>query len=279
MIKCLAYIEQAGMLMRITRFLTVFCILLLTFAVTASAQKTKKPVTRPAPRPTPISYDVTNAKQQVSNQLYNVNVFVDKMGPIAVAIEDVDKEAASGKLKKEAVDANEANKKRIIAAIRGLRDGLVTLETDFRTKPSLAQYLPKIQGISTLCSQSEDKAIAGEFVASKDPLRQIALKLNDTLAVMPGALIGGIVPSSQNRNIPASTTGSSRTVPASTQPVSTGKREPVIGMTAAEVLQSSWGMPTAKRTSTTGNGNTEVWMYAGNKSLYFFNGRLTNIVK
>ena len=102
--------------MRITRFLTVLCILLLTFVFTASAQKTKRPAPRPTPKPTPISPDVTTAKQQVSNQLYNINVFVDKMGPIAVAIEDLDREAASGKLKKEAVDANEANKKKIIAA-------------------------------------------------------------------------------------------------------------------------------------------------------------------
>lgn len=276
MIKCLAYIEQAGMLMRITRFLTVLCILLLTFVFTASAQKTKRPAPRPTPKPTPISPDVTTAKQQVSNQLYNINVFVDKMGPIAVAIEDLDREAASGKLKKEAVDANEANKKKIIAAIRGLRDGLVSLETDFRTKPALGQYLVKIQGIGTLCAQSEDKAIANQFVAAKDPLRQIAQKLNDTLAVMPGALIGGAFPAPQNRTVPVSTSASSKT---STGSATAGKREPSIGMTAAEALQTTWGAPTARRNSATTNGNTEVWMYPGNRSLYLFNGKITNIVK
>jgi len=278
MIKCLAYIEQAGMLMRITRFLTVFCIL-LTLVFTAAAQKTKRPVPRPTPKPTPISPDVTAAKQQVSNQLYNINVFVDKMGPIAVAIEDLDREAASGKLKKEAVDANEANKKKIIAAIRGLRDGLVSLETDFRTKPALGQYLVKIQGIGTLCAQSEDKAIANQFVASKDPLRQIAQKLNDTLAVMPGPLSTGVLPAPQNRTLPVSNSATSKTIPVSTQSATTGKREPAIGMTAAEALESTWGAPSAKRNSATANGSTEVWMYPGNRSLYLFNGKITNIVK
>jgi hypothetical protein len=281
MIKCLTYIEQAGELMRITRFLTVFCILFLIFGLTAAAQKTKKPAPRATPRPTPVNMDVPAAKQQVSNQLYNVTVFVDKMGPIAVAIESVDGEVSTGKLKKETIDANEANKKKIIAAIRGLRDGLVSLETDFRTKPALAQYLSKIQGIGALCAQSEDKAIAGQFVNSKDPLRQIAQKLNDTLAVMPGVVAGDGLPAPQTRDrtIPVSTSMSGSTIPNSTQPVSTAKREPAIGMTVAEVLQSSWGNPSAKRTSVTSNGSTEVWMYPGNKSLYFFNGKVTNIVK
>lgn len=280
MIRCLAYIEQAGSLMRKAGYFSVFCILLLTFAVAASAQKNRKPVPRATPKPTPVTVDVTAAKQQVANQLYNVNVFVDKMGPIAVAIENVDKEAAEGKLKKEAVDTNEANKKKIVAAIRGLRDGLLALESDFRTKPSLAAYLPKIQGIGTLCAQSEDHAIAGQFVASKDPLRQVAAKLNDTLLVMPGAAIGGTTAPLQvpNRTVPVSSSmqnGSN----SSTQSKATTKPEPVLGMTADEVLQSSWGAPASKRTSVSTSGNTEVWTYPGNRSLYFFKGKLTNIVK
>ena len=286
MIRCLTYIEQAAKLMRISRLLTVLCILVLAFVFTASAQK-RKPAPRPTPKPTPVSADVANAKQQVSNQLHNVNVFVDKMGPIAVAIETADKDASEGKLKKEAVDANDANKKKIVTAIRGLRDGLVTLETDFRTKPALSQYLPKLQGIGTLCAQSEDKAIAGQFVASKDPLRQIAQKLNDTLAVMPGGVVGGVAPATpaQSRTIPVSTSTSQNgtvATPTKTAPSSSPsgpKKEPSIGMTADEALRSTWGEPTAKRTSTSSNGNTEVWLYSEGRSLYFFNGKLTNIVK
>jgi len=45
--------------------------------------------------------------------------------------------------------------------------------------------LPTIQGITDLCSQSEDSAIAGKFVAAKEPLRAISKKLSDTLALMP----------------------------------------------------------------------------------------------
>jgi len=293
MIRCLAYIEQAEAFMRAARFLTVLSILLLFFVLSASAQKSRKPIPRATPRPTPtaVSPVVAVAKLQVSNQLYNVNVFVDRMGPIAVVIEDADKEARTGKLKKEAVAANEENKKKVIAAIRGLRDGLVAVETDFRTKPQLSQYLPKIQGISSLSAQSEDRAIAGQFVASKDPLRQIALKLNDTLAVLPGPAIPGAsttptqnrtVPAAnstpnQNAPIPGSNSGKNSTVSTSTAPMSTSKREPSLGMTTAEVLLTSWGKPIDKRSSGSPSGTTEVWVYSGNRTLYFYNGILTNI--
>ncbi|HYJ91558.1 MAG TPA: hypothetical protein VEV84_09635, partial [Pyrinomonadaceae bacterium] len=60
-----------------------------------------------------------------------------------------------------------------------------SLETDFRTKPDLKQYLPSIQGISDLAGQSLDSAIAGKFVASVSPLRSVQQKLNDTLALIP----------------------------------------------------------------------------------------------
>jgi len=273
--------------MRATKFLTVLSFLVLSFAFPASAQKNRKP----APRPTPTPYKstvnpvVSAAKEQVGNQLYNVNVFIDKMGPIAVVVENADKEASAGRLKKEARDANEINKKKIVAAIRGLRDGLMALETDFRTKPLLAQYLPKLQGISTLSAQSEDDAIAGQFVAAKDPLRQIALKLNDTLAIMPGPAIPGVLPA-PNRNIPAqtgtktsSTSTQAKTVSTPTQPTSTAKSVPVIGMSPAEVLLTSWGKPIDKRTSGSANGTTEVWIYPGNRTVYFFNGVVTNIVQ
>lgn len=278
MIRCLAHIEQAGTLMRTARFLTVISLFLVSFALSANAQRTRKPAPRATPKPTPVKTTnpaVSAAKQQVANQLYNVNAFVDKMGPIAIAIENADKQASAGRLKKDAADANELNKKKIVAAIRGLRDGLVKLETDFRTNPQLTQYLPKIQGISTLCSQSEDSAIAGQFVASKDPLRQIALKLNDTLAVLPGPLPAGTTTApTQSRTVPIQKVSTVKN-----PNVSSTKSDLSLGMTTSEVLSSSWGAPNNKRVSTTSNGTTEVWSYSGNRSLYFFNGKLTNIVQ
>lgn len=187
MIKCLAHIEQAGRTMRTARVLTIFSILLLSVAIPAAAQR-RTATPRPTPRATPRSTTspvVLAARQQVSNQLSNVNLFVDKMGPIAVSIENTDREARNRRLRKAVVDANESNKRKLIEAIKGMRVGLTSLESDFRTKPQLSKYLMQIQGITDLCARSEDSAIAGRFVASKDPLRQVAQKLTDTMAVLP----------------------------------------------------------------------------------------------
>jgi hypothetical protein len=284
--------------MRTGRFLIIFSILVLGLVVPSAAQRKRRPTPRPTPTPVKLTVSpvVSAAKQQVANQLHNVNVFVDKMGPIAVAIENADKQANARRLKKEDVDANEANKKKLIAAIRGLRDGLVALETDFRTKPQLSQYLSKIQGISSLCARSEDNAIAGRFVASKDPLRQIALKLNETLAVLPGPLAAddrsalddrpirsgsNQIRTVSNQTVPVSNqtrSVSNQTRPVVNQPVSNVRRDVSLGMTPSEVLASTWGTPGSKRTSTTQNGTTEVWSYPGNRTVYFFNGKVTRVV-
>ena len=258
--------------MRTLRYLTVLTLLLAGLAASADAQRTRRTTPRATPRPTPVrtpvvSFEVSVAKQQVSNQLHNVNVFVERMGPIAVAIENSDKDAAARRLRPAEIEANNSNKQKMVVAIRGIRDGLVKLETDFRTRAQLAQYLPRIQGISQLSAQSEDHAIAGRFVASKDPLRQVALKLNETLAVMPGQLA------------PGSVTTVSPSRPPSTQAGTTAGRAPAMGMTTDQVLQTSWGTPANKRTSRTATGTTEVWTYAGTRTIYFYNGKVTRIVQ
>ncbi len=270
--------------MRTSRYLTVLSILLLGLAIPAAAQRTRRPAPRATPKPTPVRQTVSPvvaaAKQLVANQLHNVQLFVDKMGPIAVTLESLDKEASAGRLKKEQVDKNAVHKQKMVEAIRELRDGLLALETEFRTKPQLAQYLSRIQGISTLCAQSEDHAIAGRFVAAKDPLRQVTIKLNDTMAVLPGSVATSTTASSspnQPRTIPA--VNDARPVVNRNVSTTAAKRDVSVGMSTAEVLSSAWGSPNNKRTSTTPNGTTEVWLYPGGKTIYFFNGKVTRIVQ
>ena len=271
--------------MKTIGFTAFFFLALSIFAVSADAQRKRKPTPRATPRPTPVS-NTTNAvvaaaKQRVSNQLHNVNVFVEKFGPVAVVLEDADRANAARRLSREAAAANEKNKGKIIDAIRVLRAALVKLESDFRTQPQLSLYLPRIQGISTLAADSEDSAIAGKFVAAKDPLREVALKLNDTLAVLPGPMPAGSV----RATVPPRTVSTpSPTSSSSNRPVSMTSnpgvsREPIVGMTTTEVTQSAWGAPSNKRTSRTANGTTEVWTYTGKGTIYFFNGKVTQILR
>lgn len=177
--------------MKIARFLPILLICLTFVAVSANAQRTstKRPIKRAVARTTASSIkpsaEVTAARQKVSNQLSNVNRFIDVLGPIALNIENLDREARTRKIAKASIDANEANKQKVVEAIRNLRTGLINLEADFRTKTDLGKYLSFIQGIANLAAESEDSALSGRFIAAKDPLRAIAQKLTDTLAALP----------------------------------------------------------------------------------------------
>src|SRR5690606_1925309 len=112
------------------------------------------------------------------------NRFIEVLGPVAQNIEDLDRQNRIKPLPKDVYAKNEANKKKVIAALRNLRAGLVSLETDFRTKAVLKKYLPNIQGISDLAAEAEDDMLASKFVAAKDPLRDVAQKLSDTYALL-----------------------------------------------------------------------------------------------
>ncbi len=247
---------------------------LFIFAGSADAQRRK-----PAPKPTPprVTVDpvVSSAKQKVANQLHNVNVFVERLGPIAVALENADREAGAGRLKREDMAANEKNKQSTIDAIRVMRAALVSLESEFRTKPQLTRYLPKLEGISGLAADSEDSAIAGKFVVSKDPLREVGLKLNDTVLTMPGTVTGRATANAPSRSN-ASSIASNNSQP--TRTVSTSG-EPAMGMTPEQVSNTSWGTPSNRRSSKTANATTEVWTYSGKGTIYFYNGKVSQIVR
>jgi len=168
--------------------------LALTVILVGSVAAQKKQTQKPGPKKhppatTPIKIvprlEVRAGREKVDAQLANVNRFVDVLGPIAQGIETLDESAKTKPLSKSTADKNAANKQKVVEAIRNLRAGLNVLESEFRTKPALQKYLTQIQGITDLAAQSEDAAIAGKFVAAKEPLRGVSKKLTDTLTAMP----------------------------------------------------------------------------------------------
>jgi len=188
MIEFYQLFRQEGKLMKQLKFITPAVLLLTLFTVAADAQtkKTRKSTTKKSTATKTIPpLDVRTARDKVSIQLSNVKRFIDVLGPIAQGIETLDESGKTKRLPKATVDQNEANKQKVITAIRNLKVGLTDLETEFRTKTALQKYLPNIQGITELAAESEDLAIAGKFVASKEPLRSVAQKLTDTLTVIP----------------------------------------------------------------------------------------------
>lgn len=173
--------------MKIARIAAYFFASIALFAVSANAQRTKRPVRKPpvtAAKPF-VSPDEKAAKLTASNQFFNLNNYLGKFAPVAPGLDDLAKDERAGKLSKRAAADFLPTKRKISIQLRDFTTGLAALESSFRTKPTLAKYLPKIQGITDLSTASEDSAAVGKYTAARDSLRIIVQKLTDTIAVMP----------------------------------------------------------------------------------------------
>ena len=174
--------------MKANKIISIVLTVCAFLATSAAAQK--KPVKYP-PKPTVVTSGpgvgtsatapAVSDKQKVSNQVMNVTKFIYLLGGIAKGIEDADKDKNANKAAK---DQNATNKSAFLQTIRNLRAGLAALEVDFRTKPNLTKYLPKIQGITDLTAQAESLAAGGRYSDSGRPLVAVVEKLADTLVVM-----------------------------------------------------------------------------------------------
>ena len=162
---------------------------ILTFAASAEAQK-KKPTTRrattnPTTNTTSSSLEIKQTAEKTAIQLKNVTSFIFKLGGIATTIEALDADAKAGKLSKSQQDKFSQQKQAVIQSIINLKAGLAALETEFRAKPSLKNYILQVQGVTDLATQSEDLATSGRFADSGRTLITVVEKLADTLAAMP----------------------------------------------------------------------------------------------
>ena len=101
------------------------------------------------------------------------------------ALELLDAAYAKKRPNNTTLATHEGRKNKFVETLRNLRDDLALLESEFRTKQALQRYLGSLKGIADLAAQAEDLAIAGKFVASKRPLREVSKKLTDTVATMP----------------------------------------------------------------------------------------------
>lgn len=163
-------------------------LVLVIFAGAADAQRRTRRTAARTPastKPTVPALDVRTARQKATIQRDNVNFWIDKLGPVAEAFELLDASYAKKKPSDTTLSTHEARKRKFVETLGNLRDDLEILESEFRTKPALQTYLPSLKGITDLAGQAEDLAIAGKFVASKQPLREISKRLTDTLATMP----------------------------------------------------------------------------------------------
>lgn len=166
----------------------VLVALIAAAPVLAQKKTTKKSTTKKTTQKTKIllpPLEVRAAREKVDIQLSNVNEFLAKLAPLAANLEMAIADQNAGKLKPATSAGIDRARANLVQSIHDIGSALNTLESEFRTKPALSKYLTNVQGITDLAAESEDSASAGQFIAAKDPLRKVAQRLTDTLAVMP----------------------------------------------------------------------------------------------
>jgi hypothetical protein len=173
--------------MKFSFFLGVLLACVVSLSVSAQAQKPRRPVPRPTPTPAKpfVSVDERIARQTASNQLSNVSAYLNRFAPLVQTMNDLARDDKARKLSKRAsTDFNNARRK-LMVQLSDFKLGLTTLETDFKTKPSLSKYLLKIQGITDLSISAQDSANSGKFDGVRESLKGIVQRLSDTVAAMP----------------------------------------------------------------------------------------------
>jgi hypothetical protein len=191
MIRFLFGFEQEDRGMRSLRSLGLGLCLLALFSVSTHAQRktthrtaAKQPAAPATTKLVP-PLGVRAAREKVDIQLSNVNDFLTKLGPVAASLETAITDQKAGKLKPETSQGIDRAKARLVESVHGIGDALNKLESEFRTTATLQKYLPTLEGIADLAARSEDSTAAGQFVAAKDPLREVVKKLTDALAALP----------------------------------------------------------------------------------------------
>ena len=123
------------------------------------------------------------ARQKISAQIKTLSQFLYVYGGVVKGVEslnDVEKEPPSPR----AAEQNERNKARIRESIKNVRDSLVALEADFKTKPSLYLYYVSVAGAARLGDDAMNQASANRFNEAGRSLVTAIGRLSDTLVNM-----------------------------------------------------------------------------------------------
>lgn len=165
----------------------LFAVLVLGYEADAQKKTPRKTSTKKPASATKLipPLEVRAAREKVEIQLENVDRFIVEYAPKADALELLDAAYATKKVSEARLARHADNKKNINQTIRNLRLGLAALESEFRTKGSLAKYLPQVEGITDLVIRAEDLALGQKFVAAKGPLRDVSKQLTECLGAMP----------------------------------------------------------------------------------------------
>lgn len=165
--------------------ITIFAICILGFTFSADAQRRRSTRAKTPASTVSSNTDIKSGAEKVSIQIKNATKFLYLLGSVANGIETIDNDTRAGKVSREIQDKNARFKRDVLQSLRNLRAGLIALEVEFRTKPSLQKYLMNLQGVSDMSGRAEDLANGGQFVDSGKELLVVVEKLSDTLVALP----------------------------------------------------------------------------------------------
>lgn len=164
----------------------LICLILLSTMADAQTRRRRAPQRRaPASKPAEKSAtEIQAGRERVAGQIKVLTQFLYLFGGITKGIEATDIAARNGEASPTAIEQNERNKAKIKESIRNVRIGLDELETEFRSKPALKAYYPRLSGVAVTGEAAENQAAGNRFSEAGRLLLKAVGQLADGLAAM-----------------------------------------------------------------------------------------------
>ena len=173
--------------MKRTFILSIIGLLLLPAPLIAqNRQRTTRRSTQKSRPQTSQAVDEAKASgaARVADQIKVLTRFLYLLGGVAKGIEAADVAARAGEATPAQVQQTERSKATVKESLRNVREGLDTLEIDFRTKPELLRYYTKLAGVAAGAAAAEDQAAANQFDQAGRSLLGVVNRLTDVLLEM-----------------------------------------------------------------------------------------------
>lgn len=162
------------------------CLLLLSTAADASAQaRSRRSTTQRRRAPAAASSSSTHlnetqknaARIKLGDQIKNLSRFLYLYGRFTKDLELTGTQSG-------AQDVSARTRASLLNSIRGIRDGLDALETQFRLTPGLQQSYARLSGVAQRASDAEQRAAANQLDQAGRLLIEVVNQLTDVLLEM-----------------------------------------------------------------------------------------------
>lgn len=153
---------------------------------TVFSQTRKRTTTRPPARSATQRLPAAQREgaARVAEHIKTLSRFLYLLGGVAKGLEGVDDAALRNEASPGVVEQVKRNKVTVRTSIRSVREGLDTLEINFRTTPELQRYYIKLAGVASDAADAEELAAANQFDRAGRSLLNVVNRLTDVLLEM-----------------------------------------------------------------------------------------------